>query len=127
MVCKTCGVDNNPDSKFCTNCGEKLTRASNIVSNICSVCCAQNELKNKFCISSCGNKLQNKIQTASHHQTKNNNKKAAHEEGDSSNNRNRKPGKKKLSGVSIFWIAAGTVIAVVLVITTFIPDTNIKF
>lgn len=52
-ICKNCGADNEPGTKFCGECGAKLASADE---SRCSKCGAQNAPGTKFC-GECGNKL----------------------------------------------------------------------
>lgn len=56
MICKRCGTGNADENKYCTNCGNELTKENQAQKNICKACGSENELTNKFC-TVCGEKL----------------------------------------------------------------------
>lgn len=53
MICKSCGMENTPGTKFCAECGTKLENPS---SSFCPDCGAKNPPGTKFC-RECGTKL----------------------------------------------------------------------
>lgn len=54
LNCKSCDTKNEPDSKFCRNCGGKL--AAEKVKKFCTQCGAEMQTSKKFC-TRCGNTL----------------------------------------------------------------------
>ena len=56
MICKRCGTGNADDNKYCTNCGNELTKENKSFKNICRSCGSENDPINKFC-TVCGEKL----------------------------------------------------------------------
>ncbi|MGK9368369.1 double zinc ribbon domain-containing protein [Melioribacter sp. Ez-97] len=57
MICNNCGLNNNDENKFCTNCGVELEKAT--VS--CNMCGADNDSSNTYCVS-CGAKIKAAVQ-----------------------------------------------------------------
>lgn len=53
LTCRNCGNENKPDTKFCSECGEKLGLPTMLR---CAECGAQNSRDTKFC-GECGTKL----------------------------------------------------------------------
>lgn len=130
MTCNYCGVKNNPDNKFCTNCGEELTGLDNTFANICPDCGAENNKEHKFCIS-CGYHLNqmseagiNKLDQLAgskinNIQPKKKSKKQLRRE---SKNSSKRKNEKKLStfnNLKPLWITVGVIIGSLLIAISF--------
>lgn len=119
MICNTCGINNDQENKFCTNCGEELTAIKNISLNTCPNCGEDNDEVNKFCIS-CGFQLIQKSESIKNKfQPKKKSKKQFRRE--LKNDLNKNPARKtsSINNLKFLWITVGIVIGSIIIASAF--------
>lgn len=121
MICNTCGTNNSPGNKFCSNCGEELVAANNSALNVCTHCGAENDRDNSFCIT-CGKKISTEFDKNEHSDQHNRNYKQNRKEISKQVLNNNKKSRRQFNSsnsLKTLWIIVGAVIVTVLILISF--------